>query len=74
MVVETARSLLLCADMDNLAFSMETHDLWARLLGASMWQNGLHSLAKYGPNPFHALPHAAPHTALHGAPSAALLK
>ncbi|XP_040510696.1 maestro heat-like repeat-containing protein family member 2A isoform X3 [Gallus gallus] len=46
MVVETARSLLLCADMDNLAFSMETHDLWARLLGASMWQNGLHSLAK----------------------------
>lgn len=72
--METARSLLLCADMDNLAFSMETHDLWARLLGASMWQNGLHSLAKYGPNPFHALPHAAPHTALHGAPSAALLK
>ncbi|XP_040510877.1 maestro heat-like repeat-containing protein family member 2A isoform X1 [Gallus gallus] len=46
MVVETARSLLLCADMDNLAFSMETHDLWARLLGASTWQNGLHSLAK----------------------------
>ena len=72
--METARSLLLCADMDNLAFSMETHDLWARLLGASMWQNGLHSLAKYGPNPFHALPHAAPHTALHGAPSAALPK
>jgi len=72
--VETARSLLLCADMDNLAFSMETHDLWARLLGTSTWQNGLHSLAKYGPNPFHALPHAAPHTALHGAPSAALLK
>ena len=72
--METARSLLLCADMDNLAFSMETHDLLARLLGASMWQNGLHSLAKYGPNPFHALPHAAPHTALHGAPSAALLK
>ena len=72
--METARSLLLCADMDNLAFSMETHDLWARLLGASMWQNGLHSLANYGPNPFHALPHAAPHTALHGAPSAALLK
>ena len=72
--METARSLLLCADMDNLAFSMETHDLWARLLGASMRQNGLHSLAKYGPNPFHALPHAAPHTALHGAPSAALLK
>lgn len=72
--METARSLLLCADMYNLAFSMETHDLWARLLGASMWQNGLHSLAKYGPNPFHALPHAAPHTALHGAPSAALLK
>lgn len=72
--METARSLLLCADMDNLAFSMETHDLWARLLGTSTWQNGLHSLAKYGPNPFHALPHAAPHTALHGAPSAALLK
>ena len=72
--METARSLLLCADMDNLAFSMETHDLWARLLGASTWQNGLYSLAKYGPNPFYALPHAAPHTALHGAPSAALLK
>ena len=72
--METARSLLLCADMDNLAFSMETHDLWARLLGASTWQNGLLSLAKYGPNPFHALPHAAPHTALHGAPSAALLE
>ena len=72
--METAHSLLLCAEMDNLAFSMDTHNLWARLLGAATWQNGLHSLAKYGPNPFHALPHAAPHTALHGAPSAALLK
>jgi len=72
--VETAHSLLLCAEMDNLAFSMDTHNLWARLQGAATWQNGLHSLAKYGPNPFHALPHAAPHTALHGAPSAALLK
>ena len=72
--METAHSLLLCAEMDNLAFSMDTHNLWARLQGASTWQNGLHSLAKYGPNPFHALPHAAPHTALHGAPSAALLK
>ena len=74
MVVETAHSLLLCAEMDNLAFSMDTHNLWARLQGAATWQNGLHSLAKYGPNPFHALPRAAPHTALHGAPSAALLK
>ncbi len=72
--METAHSLLLCAEMDNLAFSMDTHNLWARLQGAATWQNGLHSLAKYGPNPFHALPHAAPHTALHGAPSAALLK
>lgn len=72
--METAHSLLLCAEMDNLAFSMDTHNLWARLQGAATWQNGLHSLAKYGPNPFHALPHAAPHTALHGAPSAALPK
>ncbi|XP_040549690.1 uncharacterized protein LOC121106503 isoform X5 [Gallus gallus] len=46
MVVETAHSLLLCAEMDNLAFSMDTHNLWARLQGAATWQNGLHSLAK----------------------------
>ena len=60
--METAHSLLLCAEMDNLAFSMDTHNLWARLQGAATWQNGLHSLAKYGPNPFHAMPHALPHT------------
>ena len=69
--METAHLLLLCTDMDNLAFSMEAHDLWAQLLGAGRWRNGLHSLAKYGPNPLLVLPHTAPHTASHGAPCAA---
>ncbi|XP_072214283.1 maestro heat-like repeat-containing protein family member 7 [Excalfactoria chinensis] len=46
VVVEAARSLLLCADMDSMAASMETHDLWARLLGAATWRSSMHSLAK----------------------------
>ncbi|XP_048784338.1 maestro heat-like repeat family member 5 [Lagopus muta] len=46
MVMEALRLLLLCADMDNLALCMETQDLWAQLLGAATWRNGLRSLAK----------------------------
>ncbi|XP_019467518.1 uncharacterized protein LOC109365336 [Meleagris gallopavo] len=46
MVVETVRLLLLCTEMDNLAFFMENHNLWSQLLGAARWRNGLHSLIK----------------------------
>ncbi|XP_032296973.1 maestro heat-like repeat-containing protein family member 7 isoform X5 [Coturnix japonica] len=46
MVVEAARSLMWGADMDGLATSMETNDLWARLLGAATWRSSMKSLAK----------------------------
>ncbi|XP_048786053.1 maestro heat-like repeat family member 5 isoform X2 [Lagopus muta] len=46
MVVETLRLLLLCSDMEDLAFFMETYNLWARLPGAAQWQNGLYNFAK----------------------------
>lgn len=76
--METVRLLLLCTEMDNLAFFMENHNLWSQLLGAARWRNGLHSLIKYGPKPLRVLPHTVPHSASYGAlcaaPRAALLK
>ncbi|OXB66134.1 hypothetical protein ASZ78_003993 [Callipepla squamata] len=62
ILVKVVHKLLQCADLDCLVQAMDRHKLWRQLLGAAMWQDGLLSLARYGPK---ALPRAAPHSPTH---------